>query len=199
LALPTWIIQLLESWMGFIAMTGGWKAVLSNLGNILLFALAALMVWASFGLMALHVLIGQVMFYLGAAFVLIFIAFGVFTSMSFLAERAIGSVISSAVRLGMMAAVVGTAFPIISVWAMPNPASGLDPTMRQAFTFTAAAVGVFLLTWIIPAWSASLFEGGAVLTGQGLVTGVGSAAVSVIRGAQDVAAKGSSSLLKQAA
>jgi type IV secretion system protein TrbL len=191
------------AWMNNIA-AAGWRAVLTNLGNILMMAFAALGIWAAFLLTALHVMIALVMFHKHAAFLLIFIPFGVWTGTSFLAERSIGAIIAGAVRLGMMAMVLGITFPLLAGWRLPMPVIGLDPNPRQAFTLLAAAVGVFLLSWIVPASGASIFEGGPVLTGQGLLTGIGGgisrgvAAASgvggVVTGAADMV-KGSSTLV----
>jgi len=188
----------LFDWMNKVNASG-WRATMANLGTIMLYAFTALLVWLSFLLMALHVMIAQVMFYLSTAFLLIFVPFGVYTGTAFLAERAIGAVISSAVRVGMMAAVVGIVFPIMKAWALPDPALGVDPTTRQAFIIAGAAVGAFALTWVVPSWSASLFEGGAVLTGQNLVMGVTRPAMNLITGSADLVGQATSSLLKRAA
>jgi type IV secretion system protein TrbL len=130
------------------------------------------------------------------------------TSTSFLAERAMGAVIAGAVRLGLMSAVLGLCFPLMASWALPVPAVGVDPSVRQAFTFMGAAIGVFLLSWVVPAFGASLFEGGPVLTGQGLITGIaggvghGAAMASgvggLVVGAADIAIKGTSKLVNSA-
>jgi type IV secretion system protein TrbL len=187
-------------WMRNVA-AGGWSAILSNLHTMILLIIAALGIWAAFILVALHILIALVMFWLSSAFLLIFIPFGVWSGTSFLAERSMGAVIAGAVRLGMMATVLGIAFPLMSSWALPVPDLGTDPSVRQAFTFTGAAIGVFLLSWIAPAFGASLFEGGPVFTAQGLVTGVGGGVAygaGFVTGAADLAIKGTSKLVTSA-
>jgi type IV secretion system protein TrbL len=186
----------------------GWTSVLINLANIILLLIAALGIWAAFLLVSLHILIALVMFWLSSAFLLIFIPFGVFGPTGFLAERSMGAVIAGAVRLGMMATILGISFPLMSAWALPTPTLGVDPSVRQAFTFAGAAIGVFLLNWVAPAFGASLFEGGPVLSGQGLLTGMAgvgargaamaSGTAGLITGAADVAIKGTSKLVNSA-
>ena len=168
---------------------GGWRSVLANLPNIIMMLIAALGIWIAFALVSIHVLIAMVLFWLGGAFLLFFIPLGVWQGTSFLAERATGAVISGGVRLGMMATILGICFPLMQAWALPTPAIGVDPSVRQAFIFAGAAAGVFLLNWIAPSFGASLFEGGPAFSGQGLITGISRPIPIVgnmIRGAADM-------------
>jgi type IV secretion system protein TrbL len=182
-------------------VAGGWQSVINNLHTIALYLIAALGIWAAFMLIALHMLVALVLFWTNSAFLLIFIPFGVWTGTSFLAERAMGGVISGAVRLGMLAMILGITFPLTQTWVLPAPTIGVDPNLRQAYILMGASVGVFLLSWIAPAMGAALFEGGPVLSGQSLVTGIGSGATSlagggsrVVTGAADLAIRGTSKL-----
>jgi hypothetical protein len=118
-----------------------------------------------------HLSISLVIFQFFCAFLVIFIPFGVFSGTNYFAERAMGGIISSSIRMGLMATIVAITVPIVKTYILPDPTLDVDPTMWQAFVLAAATWGVFLLALIVPSLGAAMFEGGPILSGWSLVTG----------------------------
>jgi type IV secretion system protein TrbL len=182
----------------WIQNTTGISAVW-NVGTTLMFVIALFGIWSAYNLTAINMTIALVIFQFLAAFLLIFIAFGVFTGTNFLAERALGGVIASAIRMGLVAACVSLAAPIVQRFVLPDPNAGIDPSMRQAFMLAGATWAMFLISVVVPSIGATLFEGGPILSGWGLLGGGyrGAAATSrVAFGTADMIVTGISNLKK---
>jgi type IV secretion system protein TrbL len=178
--------------------TTGISAVL-NVGTTLMFTFALWAIWAAYNLTAIHMSICLIIFQFLAAFLLIFISLGVFTGTSFLAERSFGGVIAASIRMGLVAACVSMAYPIVQAFVLPDPNAGIDPSMRQAFVLAAVTWAMFLISIVVPSIGATLFEGGPILSGWGLVGGGfrGAAMSSRIAfGTADMIIRGASNLAK---
>jgi len=178
--------------------TTGISAVL-NVGTTIMFVIALWAIWAAYQLTAINMTICLIIFQFLAAFLLIFIAFGVFTGTSFLAERSFGGVIAASIRMGLVAACVSLAYPIVQFFVLPDPNAGIDPSMRQAYTLAAATWGMFLVSLVVPSIGATMFEGGPILSAWGLLGGGlrGAAASSrVAFGTADMIITGISNLKK---
>jgi type IV secretory pathway TrbL component len=150
--------------------TTGWAAIF-NIGTTIMFVIALLGIWAAFVLTSLNLSISLVIFQFFCAFLIIFIAFGVFTGTNFLAERSLGGIISSSIRMGLVAAAVSIGVPIVKAYVLPDPTVDIDPTMRQAFVLAAATWGMFLISLIVPSLAAAMFEGGPILSASSMVMG----------------------------
>jgi hypothetical protein len=192
---------------GYVSTEPIWKwlknttgvAAVWNVGTTIMFTFALWAIWAAYNLTAVHMSICLIVFQFLAAFLLIFMAFGAFTGTSFLAERSFGGVIASSIRMGLVAACVSMAYPIVEVFILPDPNAGIDPSMRQAFILAAATWAMFLISLVVPSIGATLFEGGPILSGWSLVGGGfrGAAAGSRIAfGTADMIITGASNLAK---
>jgi type IV secretory pathway TrbL component len=192
---------------GYVATEPIWKwlqnttgaAAIWNIGTTILFVIALHGIWLAYNLTAINMSICLIIFQFLAAFLLIFIAFGVFTGTNFLAERALGGVISSSIRMGLVAACVSLAYPIVQFFILPDPNAGIDPSMRQAFMLMAAVWAMFLISLVVPSIGATLFEGGPVLSGWGLIGGglrAGATTSRVVFGTADMIVTGISNLRK---
>jgi hypothetical protein len=192
---------------GYVATEPIWKwiknttgvAAVLNVGTTLMFTFALWAIWAAYNLTAINMSICLIIFQFLAAFMLIFIAFGVFTGTSFLAERSFGGVIAASIRMGLVAACVSMAYPIVQAFVLPDPNAGIDPSMRQAFILAAVAWAMFLISLVVPSIGATLFEGGPVFSAWGLLGGGlrGAAAGSrLVFGTADMIIRGASTLAK---
>lgn len=156
----------------------------------------------AFGILALQIFITYVEFYIASALLLIFIPWGSFKYTSFVAEKAIGAVISYGTKLMMLGAVYGLSAGIIDTMSItfqgePEPGSVL-----------ASMLGPFalcLLCWQAPGMAAGLMTGAPTLSagtaagtavagfagasaGGALGAGVGSMAISAGSSAAKAAA-----------
>ena len=115
----------------------------------------------AFGILALQIFITYVEFYIASALLLIFIPWGSFKYTSFVAEKAIGAVISHGTKLMMLGAVYGLSSGIINSMSInlvgePEPGSVL-----------ASMLGPFalcLLCWQAPGMAAGLMTGAPTLS-----------------------------------
>lgn len=115
----------------------------------------------AFGILALQIFITYVEFYIASALLLIFIPWGSFKYTSFVAEKAIGAVISYGTKLMMLGAVYGLSSGIINSMSInlvgePEPGSVL-----------ASMLGPFalcLLCWQAPGMAAGLMTGAPTLS-----------------------------------
>ena len=156
----------------------------------------------AFGILALQIFITYVEFYIASTLLLIFIPWGSFKYTSFVAEKAIGAVISYGTKLMMLGAVYGLSAGIIDTMSInfvgePEPGSVL-----------ASMLGPFalcLLCWQAPGMAAGLMTGAPTLSagtamgtavagaasasaGGAMGAGVGSMAISAGSGAAKAAA-----------
>lgn len=135
----------------------------------------------AFGILALQIFITYVEFYIASALLLIFIPWGSFKYTSFVAEKAIGAVISYGTKLMMLGAVYGLSAGIIDTMSInfvgePEPGSVL-----------ASMLGPFalcLLCWQAPGMAAGLMTGAPTLSaGTAMGTAVAGAAGAAAGGA----------------
>lgn len=141
---------------------------------------------AAFTILALQIFITYVEFYIAAALMLIFIPWGTFKFTSFVAEKAIGAVISYGTKLMMLGAVYGLCSGVINSL---TPAFDGNPDLKTVFGLMLGPFALGLLTWQAPGMAAGLMNGAPSLTAG---TAAGTAAASMAGGA--AAAMGASSV-----
>ena len=150
---------------------------LTNWWVVLIYAPLCWIAMLSYFLIGAHVILATIEFQLIASYGAVMVPWGVVSQTAFIAEAAIGGIISSAVRLGVLAFVTGLMNPIIL--SLATPASVLDGTDLPYWHALAAMLGALLMmlvSWAVPNFAASLLGGGPALTGQALVgMGVGAA------------------------
>ena len=135
----------------------------------------------AFGILALQIFITYVEFYIASALLLIFIPWGSFKYTSFVAEKAIGAVISYGTKLMMLGAVYGLSAGIIDTMSItfqgePEP-GGVLASMLGPFALC-------LLCWQAPGMAAGLMTGAPTLSaGTAMGTAVAGAAGAAAGGA----------------
>lgn len=140
----------------------------------------------AFGILALQIFITYVEFYIASALLLIFIPWGSFKYTSFVAEKAIGAVISYGTKLMMLGAVYGLSAGIIDTMSItfqgePEP-GGVLASMLGPFALC-------LLCWQAPGMAAGLMTGAPTLSaGTAMGTAVAGAAGAAAGGAAGFAA-----------
>jgi type IV secretion system protein TrbL len=151
---------------------------LTNWWVVWLYAGICWIAMLSYFLIASHIILATIEFQLIAVYGAVMIPWGVVSHTAFMAEAAIGGIVSSAVRLGVLAFVVGLINPVIL--SIATPASVLDGTDLPYWHALAAMMGaalMMLISWMVPNYAASLLGSGPALTGSALV-GMGVGAVS---------------------
>ncbi len=179
---------------GFIAATGydAAKPILLEVGNLLgpiaffenfitIFVLifAWTVVLLAFFILAIQLFITILEFKLTTLAGFVLIPFALWNKTSFLAEKVLGNVISSGIKLMVLAVIVGIGSTIFS--AFTNSFTGPTINLEQALSTVLAALALFILGIFGPGIAAGLISGapqlgaGAV-AGTALGLGVGAAA-----------------------
>ncbi len=179
---------------GFIAATGydAAKPILLEVGNLLgpiaffenfitIFVLifAWIVVLLAFFILAIQLFITILEFKLTTLAGFVLIPFAPWNKTSFLAEKVLGNVISSGIKLMVLAVIVGIGSTIFS--AFTNSFTGPTINLEQALSTVLAALALFMLGIFGPGIAAGLVSGapqlgaGAV-AGTALGLGVGAAA-----------------------
>lgn len=181
---------------GFIAATGydAAKPLLEEIGDltgpiaffhnfvtIAILFFAWIIVLLSFFILAVQLFITILEFKLTALAGFILVPFALWNKTTFLAERVLGNVITSGIKLMVLAIIVGIGSTSFS--AMTSSFAAGDVTMEQALSTVLAAVSVFGLGIFGPGIAAGLISGAPQL-GAGAAAGtVGGLAAGAYVGA----------------
>ncbi|MFT9073231.1 P-type conjugative transfer protein TrbL [Gluconobacter potus] len=159
----------------------GFVAIFNNAIQIAVLLIAWLIVVISFFVMAIQLFVALIEFKLTTLAGFVLVPFGLFGRTAFLAEKVLGNVVSSGIKVLMLAVIVGIGSTVFGQFTsgFNNP-----PTINDALTLILASLTLLGLTVFGPALANGLIAGGpqlgagsAVATAAGVV-GAGVAAVS---------------------
>ena len=170
-AYPYWQYASDMSWIEITASPLNWLMAVIGYAGVLL----------AFGILALQIFITYVEFYIASALLLIFIPWGSFKYTSFVAEKAIGAVISYGTKLMMLGAVYGLSAGIID--SMSISLNG-EPEPGSVLASMLGPFALCLLCWQAPGMAAGLMTGAPTLS-------AGTAAGTAVAGFAGAAAGGS--------
>jgi type IV secretion system protein TrbL len=162
------ILDSISSLVGFIA-------IFENFVQILILLMAWLIVILSFFLMAIQLFVSLIEFKLTTLAGFVLVPFGLFGRTAFLAEKVLGNVVSSGVKILVLAVIVGIGSTIFSQFTsgFNNP-----PTISDALTLILAALSLLGLSIFGPGIANGLIAGGPQL-GAGAAFGTGVAAAGI--------------------
>ena len=173
----------------------GWIAVFENLVQILcLFFAWALVILAFFNL-AVQLFVTLIEFKLSTLAGFVLIPFGLWGKSAFMAERVLGNVISSGIKVLVLAVIIGIGSTLFSQFTAGF--GGTTPTIDDAMAIVLAALSLLGLGIFGPGIATGLVSGGPQLSaGAAVGTGlaVGGAAVAA-GGATMLAARGGGAAL----
>lgn len=181
----------------FTSMTG----FFGSIGLWLMACLGGFGIWLAFAILALQCFITYVEFYIASALVLIFIPWGANKHTSFVAEKAIGAVISFGTKLMVLSAILGLSYPLIqeSMYKFDG-----NPTWDGILGSLVGPWALTFLGWQAPAMAAGIMTGAPSLS-AGTVAGAamagaagGAAGASVASGIAHATGAAASAGLKGA-
>jgi type IV secretion system protein TrbL len=160
----------------------GFTSVFANLVQIIILLVAWLIVIISFFVMAIQLFVSLIEFKLTTLAGFVLVPFGLFGRTAFLAERVLGNVVSSGIKILVLAVIIGIGSTIFNQFTsgFNNP-----PTISDALTLILAALSLLGLTIFGPGIANGLIAGGPQL-GAGAAVGTGLAAAGI--GAAGIAA-----------
>lgn len=145
---------------------------ITDVGQAIVLGLAALGILAAFFVIAIQVFITLLEFYLVSVLVLVLLPFGFLTQTKFLAEKAIGGVISFGIKLMVLAFIVAAAELTLSTLTFASAV----PTFNETFSMLLVAGAIAFLSWNAPGIAAGILSGSPSLT-------AGTAAQNAVAGA----------------
>jgi type IV secretion system protein TrbL len=201
---------------GFVASTGftasrpliekageliGITTFFSNFVTIAVLMLAWLIVLLAFFVLSVQLFITIIEFKLTVLAGFVLVPFALFGQTAFLAERVLGNVISSGIKLMVLAIVVGIGASLFGTLIRPTG----EVTLTQAASTILAAIAVFGLAIFVPGIAAGLISGAPQLgAGSAVATtaALGGTAVAgglITVGAARLAGRASGGAIKAAA
>ena len=155
---------------------------ITDFGDVLVFGLAYIAIMASFLVMAIQVFIAVLEYYLLAAVVGVLIPFGILPQTKFLAEKAIGAIVSAGIKLMVLAFVMAVTEPVLSTIRF----SGEEIKLNELWSVLLTCGAIAFLTWNAPGLAAGLLAGSPSLGAAGVVQNA-SAGVMMAAGAAGMA------------
>lgn len=180
---------------GFVASTGftasqpliekageliGITSFFTNFVTIVVLMLAWLIVLIAFFVLAVQLFISILEFKLTTLAGFVLVPFALFGATAFLAERVLGNVISSGIKLMVLAIIVGIGSTLFGATLRPT---GTEITLAQASSTMLAAIAVFGLAVFVPGIAAGLVAGAPQLgAGAAVATTAGLGATAIAGG-----------------
>tara|TARA_R110002012_G_scaffold68778_6_gene178503 strand:+ start:2356 stop:3708 length:1353 start_codon:yes stop_codon:yes gene_type:complete len=177
----------------------GWVAFFENFIQIACLLFAWALVLLAFFILSIQLFITLIEFKLTTLAGFVLIPFGLFGKTAFMAERVLGNVISSGIKVLVLAVIIGIGSTLFSQFTAGF--GGVTPTIDEAMAVVLAALSLLGLGIFGPGIANGIVSGGPQLgAGAAVGTGlaVGGAALAGV-GAAGLAARGGSMALSGAA
>ncbi len=165
--------------------------VMGNMADALILGLAMIGIMLAFAVLALQIIVSLLEFKIVTLGGFVLLPFGIWNKSAFLAERPLGYVVSSGLKVLALAIVVSGARTIFD---QLQPSE--NPDIYEALTILVAAILLAMLALFIPNLASALVTGGpalgagAALTGALAVGGAGALAGAAVAGAGAMSAGG---------
>ncbi|PHZ84012.1 P-type conjugative transfer protein TrbL [Paremcibacter congregatus] len=173
-------------------------AFFENFILIIVLLFAWFLVVLAFFILAIQIFITILEFKITTLAGFVLIPFALWNKTSFLAERVLGGVISSGIKVMALAIIIGIGSLIFADFAAAM--NGTEATLKNAMSLVLGALSLLGLSIFAPAIAAGLVSGAPQL-GAGAAVGTvaaGGAAMAVGMGAGAMAAKGAASMASSA-
>src|SRR5713226_811101 len=178
-------------WLDPISGLRGYTSFFENFIQIMVLLLAWVMVLLAFFILAIQLFVTLIEFKLTTLAGFVLIPFGLFGKTAFAAERVLGNVISSGIKVLVLAVIVGIGSTLFSRFT--SGFGGGQPTIEDAMTLVLAALALLGLGIFGPGIANGLVSGGPQL-GAGAAIGTGLAAGGVVAAGAGLAAGGAGAI-----
>jgi type IV secretion system protein TrbL len=148
----------------------GFPAFFENIVQILVLLACWILVVVAFFIMAIQIFVVLIEFKLTTLAGFVLVPFGLFGRTAFLAERVLGNVIASGVKVLVLAVVVGIGSTLFDAFA--RSWGGEQPTLEQVLALALAALTLLGLSIFGPGVASGLVSGAPQL-GAGAAVGTG--------------------------
>lgn len=170
----------------------GFTSFFDNIVTVVILLLAWLIVVLAFFILAVQLFITVLEFKLTTLAGFVLVPFALWNKSSFLAERVLGNVISSGIKVMVLAVIVGIGASFFADFT--NALQGTEPDLKQAMSLVLAAITLFGIGIFGPGIASGLVSGApqlgagaAIGTAGGLAAGAALGAGAVAGGARMLA------------
>ena len=153
---------------------GGWSGMFSHAITILVLLFAWVVVILSFFILAVQLFITVLEFKLTTLAGFVLVPFALWNKTSFLAERVLGNVVATGIKVMVLAVIVGIGTTFFGQFI--NALQGREPSLSDAMSLVLASLALFGLGIFGPGIATGLVAGAPQL-GAGAVIGTGAALV----------------------
>jgi len=157
------ILEAISSLLGYVSF-------FENFVQIVVLMFAWTIVLLSFFILAIQLFVTLIEFKLTTLAGFILIPFGLFGKTAFLAERVLGNIVSSGVKILVLAVIVGVGSTLFAQFTQSAP--GVQPNVDDAMALVLAALSLLGLGIFGPGVANGIVSGGPQL-GAGAVVGTG--------------------------
>ena len=159
----------------------GFPEVFINIAPIVVLFLAWLVVIVSFFVLAVQLFITLIVFKLTTLAGFVLVPFALWNKTAFLAEKVLGNVVSSGIKVLVLAVIVGVGTGLFSQFTVPP---GADPSIDHALVIMLAALAMLGLGIFGPGIATGLVSGAPQLgAGAAAGTAIGAAGLAMAGGA----------------
>ena len=160
---------------------GGFPEVFIHIAPIVVLFLAWIVVIVSFFVLAVQLFVTLIEFKLTTLAGFVLVPFALWNKTAFLAEKVLGNVVSSGIKVLVLAVIVGIGSGLFSEFTIP---AGAEPSIDQALVIMLASLSMLALGIFGPGIATGLVSGGPQL-GAGAMVGaaIGAAGTAVAVGA----------------
>ena len=173
-------------------LASGWTGALTNLPTILIMAVAGLIILAAFLVIAIQMAVALLYFKIGSLAVLVLLPFGMLNQTAFIAERPLGWVIASGVRVMVLTLVCSIGFNLFdSLRITPENVS-----IPLAINVAIQSILLMVIATCANRLAGDLMSGGPTLGAGSMAAAAGGAALAGGVIAKTTAEAGGSSAIK---
>ena len=165
------VIDLIK-YIGDLAQQNAGFGALMHIDMIIVAAVAAIGILLAFIILAIEIAVTIIEFYIVTLIAFVVVPFGVLSQTSFLAEKAIGYVVSVGFKFMALAVIAGVGINIFETYSL-SP----QPTVAEEAGLLLSAIFLMMLSLKVPAIAGAMISGGPQLnTGGALMGAAGVAA-----------------------
>lgn len=171
--------------MDEIGKLSGFPDIFSNADTVAVLFLAWLIVIIAFFILAVQVFVAIIEFKLTTLAGFVLVPFALWNKTSFLAEKVLGNVVSSGIKILVLAVIVGIGSGLFTELTLPT---GAEPTTDDALALILGSLALLAIGIFGPGIATGLISGGPQLgAGAALGTGAAAAGLAIAGGAGAVA------------
>ena len=141
---------------------------ITDLGDVIIFGVSYLLIMAAFLIMAIQAFLAVLEYYVILAVAGILIPWALLPQTKFLAEKAIGAVVSAGIKLMVLAFIIAVVDPVLASIHFSGP----EIKLNELWSVLLTAGAIAFLAWHVPSLAAGLLAGSPSLSAASVAQNV---------------------------